>query len=332
MPTHAENLEDIIKVTFRNAVVKINVSSLTPVIEGGKNLCLSEGTGFLISQNHVATAKHIFDVDKRCGRPTILLQSRRHNVTRMGRVLASADDVALVLATEDFPAPMCALGLNKSDVYDVSGIRFGIPGQLQDPSPLQVAIGDKDSEWKPLVRLIGQPAELGESGGPVIYYFNVVGILKAKHKSYTGYSFMMVASSLKRLLATQNVTIRGRICNPVETYMAGPNAAELNLQPNPDLNEEAQGAVLKLIQESAAHAATNVPEISASLDKSKVTISAREKIVPTQECTLVRGGSSGRSICTIRYKEQPARDVADDATRVILEDTTTKLWRSFRLQ
>lgn len=327
-PSARADVEDIIKSTFRNAVVKIDVSSLTPIFEGGKNLCVSEGTGFLVSRNHVATAAHVFDVDSRCGQLTILLKSRKHNVTRVGERVASASDVALLRANEDFPAPMCALGLRNTDVYESTGYRFGIPGALQDPVPLRVGIGEKDSEWRPLVRLIGDPAEFGESGGPVIYYFNVVGILKAKHKSYTAYSFMMVASVLKNLMQNNNVTAQGRICNPVELLMEGPNEAGFRLQPNTELSATARSEVWKAIRDSTAAVSESVPEMNAMVEGSNVTISARTKVIERQSCTKLLGSFKW---CVPRLETIDAPVVANQSASAIRDKASSDLWRTITM-
>jgi hypothetical protein len=56
---HASEIEDVVEKTLKKAVVKLDVSTNTPVFENGKNICKSEGTGFLISQKLIVTAAHV---------------------------------------------------------------------------------------------------------------------------------------------------------------------------------------------------------------------------------------------------------------------------------
>jgi hypothetical protein len=315
-------LDEIVESTFRHAVVKVDVSSRTPIIKDGRNSCVSEGTGFLVSQSYVATASHVFDVDPQCGELTILLRSRRHEAARIAKIVVSANDIALLSVSEPFPLAMCALALMNNDVYDSVGFRFGIPGQLQDPQPLKVRIGEKDSEWKPLVPLTPTPAEFGESGGPVIYNFNVVGVLKAKHKNYAGYSFMMVGSVLRSLMAEAHVTIEGRICNPVELNMGGVNSADLSLGANGDLSMSAQATVLKTIRDIAELTA-NRQQIKAVPTGSQVVIAASDKVVVRNECTILIGSLS---FCRPKQEVVRAPVIASQTASAIKDQVSAQLW------
>ncbi|MCP1738218.1 serine protease [Bradyrhizobium japonicum] len=211
--------QDIIESTFREAIVKLVVSSAQPVYKDGVNLCESEGTGFLIGSNHVVTAEHVFILPKECGSPIIIVRSQSQSVERLAKVVGAKDDVAVLGMDEALPPTMCSLGLMGSDVFDTKGIRYGIPGKLRDAAIFPVRLGPKKNEFDPLVVLTPTTAEAGESGGPIIYNFNVVGILRSKHKEYKAFSFMTTVSAIRTLLSQLNLKPAGKICNPVEINM-----------------------------------------------------------------------------------------------------------------
>jgi len=103
---------------------------------------------------------------------------------RLAKIVGSKDDVALLSVTPPFGSDLCALRVTDTDVFATKGVRFGIPGGLQDPQSVKVKIGEKESEFSPLVVLSPAITEAGESGGPVIYLYRVVGITRAKHEEY----------------------------------------------------------------------------------------------------------------------------------------------------
>jgi hypothetical protein len=200
-PVRAEDIEDLIDKTFLDSIVKIEVSSNTPVFDkDGLNLCLSDGTGFLISKTHVVTAEHVYQLVPECGKVIIQVRSKKHNVNQIAKVLGSQNDVAILTVDQPLPDGMCALVVMSSDVYNSKGVRFGIPGSLFDPYPMHIKIGVKDTEFKPLTVLTPVSAEPGDSGGPVIYMFNVVGVTRAKHKQYPAFSFMNAGSNIRELM------------------------------------------------------------------------------------------------------------------------------------
>lgn len=212
--------ENVIASLFRQAIVKIDVSSTTPVFKENVNICKSEGTGFLVNANHVVTAEHVYLLAPECGERNIVVKSKKNNLQKLAEVVAAKDDVGLLKVDSDFPAEMCALGLVKQDVYGTQAIRFGIPGGWDQPGPpAGVRIDEKDGPFPPLTLLAPAITERGESGGPVIYLFNVVGLTRARHTQYVGYSFMTAASVIRALMAAKGVQPSGHICNPVEASM-----------------------------------------------------------------------------------------------------------------
>ncbi|MGJ4927905.1 S1 family peptidase [Bradyrhizobium sp. HKCCYLS2038] len=324
----ADGLKRIIEASFRNAIVKVDVSSQTPIIKDGKNLCLSEGTGFLLSSRYVASAGHVFDVDRGCGELTIVLKSRRNNIARVAKLVASADDVALLAVDDPFASPMCSITL-MDDVFNSDGFRIGIPGGLQDPVPKEVVIGMDGEEWKPLVLLTPTPAEEGESGGPILVDFNVVGILKAKHKQYTGYSFMTKASLLRKIMLEQRIALDGSICNPVNIRMIG-NAA--NVRADHSLSAEDQDLVLSAIQKAAtAKSAGAQDKVKVVSEGSSISISGVPHVVIRQQCTNILGGFR-YCVPKPEIQDDPvaASAAANQLAYEIKNQAATTLWRDLK--
>lgn len=228
---YGQSINNIVDQTFQRAILKVEVSAPQAVFNGdGKNVCKSEGTAFLIGDNLAVTASHVYALDPACGEPVILLESTSYTVQAIAKVLAVAEDVTLLEISKKAPAPMCALALSATDVTFVDGVRFGIPAGMDYPTPMQVKIGPKDSNFKPFIQLTPTPAEQGESGGPIIYMFNVVGILRAKHAAYPGYSVMTPIGELRSLLKTVQIPIGGTLCNPVEISIFYPDSINVGVQ------------------------------------------------------------------------------------------------------
>jgi hypothetical protein len=216
----ASEYEDRVEKTFRPAIVKIDVSTNTPVFDNGINICKSEGTGFLVSSSYVATAEHVYTLSPECGKPTILIKSAAFNIQTIGTVVDAKDDVALLKIDGVLPTGMCVLGLQINDVFDTDAVRFGIPGGFEEPGPAAgVRIGPRANQFAPMVLMSPVVAEKGESGGPVIHVFNVVGMTRAKHMKYPAFSFMTVGSAIRALMTKNSVRQSGHICNPVEENM-----------------------------------------------------------------------------------------------------------------
>ena len=272
--------ENVIASLFRQAIVKIDVSSTTPVFkENDKqekvNICKSEGTGFLVNANHVVTAEHVYLLAPECGERNIVVKSKKNNLQKLAEVVAAKDDVGLLKVDSDFPAEMCALGLVKQDVYGTQAIRFGIPGGWDQPGPpAGVRIDEKDGSFAPLTLLAPAITERGESGGPVIYLFNVVGLTRARHTQYVGYSFMTAASVIRALMAAKGVQPSGHICNPVEASMWTNINQSLPGGLFGGTNSIFKGSVIgsiKLDQQLSAHTSAIMPDLFKGIGK---TISA----------------------------------------------------------
>jgi hypothetical protein len=213
------DIDDDIERAFRVAIVKIDVSSNTIVLKDNVNICKSEGTGFLVSASHVVTAEHVYTLAPECGERIIIVKSKPYNLQKLASIVAAKDDVALLKVDSNFPDPMCALSLMVKDIFDEKAIRFGIPGGLDEPLPAApVKIGQKTSSFAPLVVLAPTFSEKGESGGPVVYRFNVVGLTRARHEKYPAVSFMTVGETIRSLLAANSVQ-SGNICNPATWSM-----------------------------------------------------------------------------------------------------------------
>ncbi|UGY11148.1 serine protease [Phyllobacterium pellucidum] len=217
----ADPFQDEIDQAFERAVLKVDVSSVTAVFDAnGENKCKSEGTAFVIGQHLAVTASHVYAIDSACGEPTIVLESKQYKAQVFADVIAKLDDVSILKFDEDLPVEMCALPLRDGDVTQVPGMRFGIPGSMFYPTPMPVNIGPSESDFSPFIRLTPTPAERGESGGPVIHFFSVVGILRAKHATYTAYSVMTPVSQLLNLLRQKRIPLTGwRICVPGSFHM-----------------------------------------------------------------------------------------------------------------
>lgn len=207
-----------IENTYRNAIVKIDVSSNTPVIVDGKNICHSEGTGFLISRSHVVTAAHVLKIDPNCGDLVTIVKSRKHNIQKLGKLLRSEEDVA-VLETSPFDtSSMCSLVVSPANRFETRGYRYGIPDGLDDPDPESLTIGEEDNGFKPLVRLRPVATHRGDSGGPVLDIFKVVGLTKARHEAYPDLSFMIRSSVIYDVIKKSGINLNENssdfVCNP----------------------------------------------------------------------------------------------------------------------
>ncbi|UGY11147.1 serine protease [Phyllobacterium pellucidum] len=212
----AEPLQDAIDEVFERAVLKVDVTSKRKVFDDkNENICKSEGTAFLIGEHLAVTATHVYSIDPRCGEPIIQLKSKTYHLTIFAEVDAAFEDVTVLKFGDQVPAPMCALPLRHGNVTSVEGMRFGIPGDMEFPSPIPVKIGKPPSDFDPFIELTPTPAYNGESGGPVIYLFSVVGILR--HMKYEGHTVMTPVEQLLNLLTNQSIQLDGwRLCNPGE--------------------------------------------------------------------------------------------------------------------
>ncbi len=210
-----------IENTYRNAIVKIDVSSNTRVVVNEKNICRSEGTGFLVSHTRIVTAAHVLELDPSCGERIIIVKSRKHGVQKLGKVILAQEDVAVIETSPFDNFSMCSLVVSPTSSYETRGYRYGIPDGLEDPDPESLTIGEEHNQFSPLVRLRPVATHRGDSGGPVLEIFRVVGITKARHEIYTDLSLMIPSRVIYNILVKTGtpVTSAGDSfeCNPA-TY------------------------------------------------------------------------------------------------------------------
>ncbi|MBI1204392.1 MAG: hypothetical protein GC182_17975 [Rhodopseudomonas sp.] len=238
---HADGIQDIVDSTYRNAVVKIDVSSNTPSFDGdGNNICKSEGTGFFVyNRSTIVTATHVIELPPACGDVIVIARSRKNKWERLVKPLDNKDDVIL-LGTEPISGnDMCALLPVSHDAFDTDGFRFGIPAGFLDPEPISLKILDEHGEFDPLVKLNPATVRGGESGGPVFYRFNVAGIVKSRLKA-SDYGLMIRANVIRDLLAKKKI-IRDDafLCNPMRYAFASTDnqpSLHLDLSPPSGLN------------------------------------------------------------------------------------------------
>lgn len=219
-------VEDIIQNSYRRAVVKIATSSNEAVFdETGKNICRSEGTGFLVDRQHIITAEHVYKLDNRCGVPIVFARSNRLNWQSRVEIVSARDDVALLKAAS-IPESnaLCSLVIASKDVFETSGFRYGIPDGLLEAEPIALRIGDDHGQFPPFVVLTPSPIYPGDSGGPILYQFNVVGLMKARHEKYPSYGLMIRAETIRQVLAAKNISSDDSSCNPAKTVVSGGSA------------------------------------------------------------------------------------------------------------
>jgi hypothetical protein len=216
----------IVENVYRSGVVKIDVSSNTPVFRVNKdgeneNVCASEGTGFVVNRRTIITAEHVMAIPAECGTPIILIRSRLHKLELLATKTGSKHDVAVLTLTEDLPQRVCSLVLwdliKWNDFYQQKGVRLGIPGGFPDPLERPIKTSRRDNARGPLVLLeLDDNVDPGESGGPVLVAWNVVGILREKYLKITGLSVMIPVNMVQEAMLESKIEKDKleNFCNP----------------------------------------------------------------------------------------------------------------------
>lgn len=267
----ANTWRGLMEQTFRNGIVKIGVTGQTAVYETDangkdKNICVSEGTGFVLNRRHVVTADHVTVLDPRCGNANIRITSRRHKIEMPATKIAGRDDVAILSFAHDLPtgsSGVCSLKLRQTDSHNEDALRFGIPGGMLDPVPLESRTESPGGQFAPKVVLTPSNTSPGESGAPIIVMINVVGILSDRVPSHGAVSLMTPSQTILKLMrefkmeediypceftryATQieqNGNVRGTI---TFTSLAGANTASVSEYRVVALKNSAQASLTRV--------------------------------------------------------------------------------------
>ena len=203
---------------FQKAILKVDVSGEVPQFNAdGEDVCQSQGMGFLISRTHLISAKHVLDVSDACRR-RIVVSSAATSFQSAADVMDSYGDVVLLkLRDGSAPAPICSLALSPENIYDQPAVRFALPAPLIDPEPLLTEVGEEGGQFEPNVRITPAPVHPGDSGGPIIHFFSVIGITKEKLTHVDGYGVMVPVDPINTLLKRAAFRPDGSTCNPLLT-------------------------------------------------------------------------------------------------------------------
>lgn len=206
---------------FRQAIVKVDVSGEHPQLDStGQDICKSQGMGFLISRTHVISAKHVTDVDSKCGRRILISSAATSFEAITDVVMTHGDIILLKLRDASAPRPLCSLAVADKNVYDQSVVRFAMPAALVDPEPLMTEVGEL-GQFNPNVRFSPAPVHPGDSGGPIVHMFSVIGITKEKLTLLDGYGIMIPVDPIVTLLKNANFRSDDSTCNPLLMSASG---------------------------------------------------------------------------------------------------------------
>ncbi len=214
----------LLERAYRFGIVKIEVTTARPVFRGEEDICQSQGTGFVLDRNTVMTAEHVVTLAPECGPPIIAVRSALLRFERLATRRAGKDDAVLLATTEPLPKEACSLRIRSTDVYNQFGFRFGIPGRMQFPTAFPVKTGYERDDFSPLVQLTPNAVEKGDSGGPVVVLYNVVGVMRVRHATMPAFSAMTPGKTLRELLAEAPVMADPYACNPALLHVSGEGA------------------------------------------------------------------------------------------------------------
>jgi hypothetical protein len=324
-PAHAQltELQRAVAEVARDGILKVEVSSAQPIIENGKNICTNEGTAFLISAKHAATADHVLKLPDQCGKPNIIITSRRHSWRTAANFVVSNADVALLKFEVEVPDAMCVLGIMDADLTESApAFKIGMPARHDDPASISIDIQSPSSTFSPLVPLTPVTTEYGESGSPIIYKFNVVGILKSRHLNYTSYSFMIPRSILAKLLELQKIKNEGNICNPTRRRMVAMGTDMIaTINADSKLSLEVANQVQSAIEA--------VDKRTAAATLFGVEIQTNKQVDNTSECIAVPGAPP---VCQQVFRPSPIPSAekilaAERESKAFQFEINNQLWR-----
>ena len=225
---YSDSTTTIAQNFLRPSIVKIVATYPNSTDDPGS--CDSEGTGFIIDQTHVLTARHVITAPLDCGRPVILARSfyyvsewHLNEVSSRGDASLLATDAgkSIEQPTNTDKIRPCAVGLSLENVYDTTNFkstRYGIAKGQLEVTPVPVNIGSEHNEHQPLVKVTSSEFFHGESGGPVTHSMLVVGMLKDKLVNTNTMALMIPASELRSLLSESSIEFPfGFECSPIAT-------------------------------------------------------------------------------------------------------------------
>ncbi|TIN79745.1 serine protease [Mesorhizobium sp.] len=206
----------ILQNFLKPGIVKIQAKFSISIRDGdNKEICDSEGTGFIVDRTHVVTATHVFDFNPACGQATIFAKSPYHENEWHLVAVDREEDVALLQTDPGVDLSKstkmrirpCAMSVSGDNVYDVVGqaIRYGIPAGLSSPTPVWGDIGSREGQFTPLVQITPTPINFGESGGPVVTGGLVVGIMRSRVVNTEMIGLMTPAVQVATLLTRNQV-------------------------------------------------------------------------------------------------------------------------------
>ena len=216
---------------MKEAILKLDVTFQKSKIDThGTQTCQSEGTGFVVDSIHVVTAIHVFDFDPDCGTATIVAKSYADG-TQVPLEVEDVDapnDVALLKSATSLTshyagtgktlkrAP-CALAVSNVDEFfeKPGAIRYGIAGQLTEPTLIGTSIQSENGQFSPLVQVTPTKIERGESGGPIMMDAVVAGMIDARLDNVPNIGLMVRSSKIFGLLSRHQAASpdTGELCN-----------------------------------------------------------------------------------------------------------------------
>lgn len=228
------NYKARMKVYIKPSVLRVEIVP-APNSDVDPELCRNMGTGFIVDSRHVVTASHVIDFNKDCDGSTVIVAKSFYfpQLSFLLEEVKRREDVALLRVVDDKftlsgtvdletgrPESLCAATLANSDIYGVSGdestFRYGIASQQAENFPVATPtnIGEENTPHRPKTIIMPNNVDYGESGGPVVSGFQVVGIIREKTETQT-VALMSPISFLLNILQDSDINLQsGEACNP----------------------------------------------------------------------------------------------------------------------